>query len=222
MVFSRESYSSSWSLDWSGKRPIQWLYDNCTVDERWCLVHATHSDQDEVALMANSRAIAGLCRKTEANLGDGIFPAVEYHEAGGQFGIGSDSHVSLSVVEELRWLEYGQRLRDQRRNRLYGPQSKNIAGTIFTGALRGGSQALGQRIGKIEAESRADWVVLDGKDPYIATAADESVLNRWIFAGSDRQISDVMVKGKWVIRDGHHALEQAYAEAFADVLNTLL
>lgn len=207
---------------WSGKRPIQWLYDNCAVDERWCLVRATHADPNEVALMANSGAIAGLCLTTEANLGDGIFPAVEYHEGGGQFGIGSDSHVSLSVVEELLWLECGQRLRDQRRNRLYGPQSKKIVDTIFTGALRGGSQALGQRIGKIEAGLRADWVVLDGKDPCTATAAEESVLNRWIFAGSNRQISDVMVKGKWVIRDGHHAQEQASAEAFADVLKTLL
>ncbi|WP_163014189.1 amidohydrolase family protein, partial [Pseudomonas viridiflava] len=106
-------------LGWSGKRPLQWLYDNAQVDERWCLVHATHADADEVTRMAKSRAIAGLCLTTEANLGDGIFPAVDFLAQGGRMGIGSDSHVSLSVVEELRWLEYGQRLRDQRRNRLY-------------------------------------------------------------------------------------------------------
>ena len=106
-------------LAWSGRRPLQWLYENTEVDQRWCLVHATHANPEEVSLMARSRAIAGLCLTTEANLGDGIFPAVDFLAQGGRMGIGSDSHVSLSVVEELRWLEYGQRLQDQRRNRLY-------------------------------------------------------------------------------------------------------
>ncbi|NWE37010.1 amidohydrolase family protein, partial [Pseudomonas gingeri] len=97
-------------LAWSGQRPLQWLYDHVEVDRRWCLVHATHANPEEVTLMAKSRAIAGLCLTTEANLGDGIFPAVDFLAQGGRMGIGSDSHVSLSVVEELRWLEYGQRL----------------------------------------------------------------------------------------------------------------
>ncbi len=95
-------------LSWSGVRPLQWLYENAEVDQRWCLVHATHANPHEVSLMARSRAIAGLCLTTEANLGDGIFPAVDFLAQGGRMGIGSDSHVSLSVVEELRWLEYGQ------------------------------------------------------------------------------------------------------------------
>ncbi len=106
-------------LAWSGLRPLQWLYEHVAVDERWCLVHATHAQPDEVTAMARSGAVAGLCLTTEANLGDGIFPATDYLAQGGRLGIGSDSHVSLSVVEELRWLEYGQRLRDQRRNRLH-------------------------------------------------------------------------------------------------------
>ncbi len=106
-------------LAWSGRRPLQWLYENVAVDQRWCLVHATHADPAEVAAMARSGAVAGLCLSTEANLGDGIFPATDFLAQGGRLGIGSDSHVSLSVVEELRWLEYGQRLRDRKRNRLY-------------------------------------------------------------------------------------------------------
>ncbi|WP_121373881.1 formimidoylglutamate deiminase, partial [Pseudomonas aeruginosa] len=105
-------------LAWSGRRPLQWLYENVAVDQRWCLVHATHADPAEVAAMARSGAVAGLCLSTEANLGDGIFPATDFLAQGGRLGIGSDSHVSLSVVEELRWLEYGQRLRDRKRNRL--------------------------------------------------------------------------------------------------------
>ena len=209
-------------LAWSGKRPLQWLYDNFEVDERWCLVHATHADADEVTRMAKSRAIAGLCLTTEANLGDGIFPAVDFLAQGGRMGIGSDSHVSLSVVEELRWLEYGQRLRDQRRNRLYRSDQPRVGRTLFDAALDGGAQALGQPIGRLEVGNRADWLVLDGNDPYLATATEDGILNRWLFAGGDRQVRDVLVNGKWVVRDGHHADEEESNRAFTQVLKDLL
>ncbi|WP_095092563.1 formimidoylglutamate deiminase [Pseudomonas sp. Irchel 3A5] len=209
-------------LSWSGRRPVQWLYENAPVNERWCLVHATHVEPDEVALMAQSGAVAGLCLTTEANLGDGIFPAVDYIAQGGRWGIGSDSHVSLSVVEELRWLEYGQRLRDQRRNRLYRSDQPMVGRTLFDAALVGGAQALGQPLGRLEVGQRADWLVLDGNDPYIATASDDGILNRWLFAGSDRQIRDVMVNGKWVVREGHHAGQEQSNREFAQVLRELL
>ncbi|MCO5364388.1 formimidoylglutamate deiminase [Pseudomonas alliivorans] len=209
-------------LSWSGRRPLQWLYENTPVDNRWCLVHATHAEPDEVTLMANSGAVAGLCLTTEANLGDGIFPAVDYIAQGGRWGIGSDSHVSLSVVEELRWLEYGQRLRDQRRNRLYRSDQPMVGRTLMDAALAGGAQALGQEIGALAIGKRADWLVLDGKDPYIATATGDAILNRWLFAGGDRQIRDVAVAGRWVIREGRHADEEQSAQAFAQVLSALL
>lgn len=209
-------------LAWSGQRPLQWLYDHVPVDSRWCLVHATHADANEVRQMAASGAVAGLCLTTEANLGDGIFPAVDYLAQGGRWGIGSDSHVSLSVVEELRWLEYGQRLRDQRRNRLYSTCQPGVGRTLLEGALSGGAQALGQPIGALEVGKRADWLVLDGDDPYLATASDDDVLNRWLFAGGDRQIRDVMVNGRWVVREGQHADERESRTAFTAVLRELL
>jgi len=209
-------------LAWSGKRPLQWLYENTEVDQRWCLVHATHANPEEVTLMARSRAIAGLCLTTEANLGDGIFPAVDFLAQGGRMGIGSDSHVSLSVVEELRWLEYGQRLRDQRRNRLYRSDQPMVGRTLFDAALDGGAEALGQPIGRLEVGKRADWLVLDGNDPYLATATEDGILNRWLFAGGDRQVRDVLVNGQWVIRDGHHAAEEDSNRAFTQVLRDLL
>lgn len=209
-------------LNWSGRRPVQWLYENAAVDQRWCLVHATHVEPDEVALMAQSGAVAGLCLTTEANLGDGIFPAVDYIAQSGRWGIGSDSHVSLSVVEELRWLEYGQRLRDQRRNRLYRSDQPMVGRTLFDEALAGGAQALGQPVGRLQVGQRADWLVLDGNDPYIATASGDGILNRWLFAGGDRQIRDVMVGGKWVVQEGHHAGEEQSNREFAQVLRELL
>jgi len=209
-------------LAWSGRRPLQWLYQNVDVDERWCLVHATHAEPDEVAAMARSRAVAGLCLTTEANLGDGIFPAVDYIVQGGRWGIGSDSHVSLSVVEELRWLEYGQRLRDQRRNRLYRADQPMVGRTLYDAALLGGAQAMGQPIGALEVGKRADWLVLDGNDPYLATASGDAILNRWLFAGGDRQVREVMVNGRWVIREGRHADEEQSRQAFGQVLRELL
>jgi formimidoylglutamate deiminase len=185
-------------------------------------VHATHAQADEVSLMARSGAVAGLCPSTEANLGDGIFPAVDFLAQGGRLGIGSDSHVSVNMAEELRWLEYGQRLRDQRRNRLYRSDQPLIGRSLYDAALAGGAQALGQPVGVLAVGKRADWLVLDGDDPYIASASDDALLGRWLFAGSERQIRDVMVGGRWVVRDGQHAGDLESTRTFAGVLRELL
>lgn len=201
-------------LAWSKRRPIQWLYDNVAVDGRWCLIHATHAEADEVTAMARSRAVAGLCPTTEANLGDGLFPAVAFMAEGGVLGIGSDSHVSLSVVEELRWLEYGQRLKHERRNRLYGA-NKHVAGHLYRASLAGGAQALGQKMGAIAVGQRADLVVLDGQHPLLAHVSGDDILGRWLFAGLNRMVKDVMVGGDWVVQDGRHGDEIEAGRAFA-------
>ncbi|HVO04864.1 MAG TPA: formimidoylglutamate deiminase [Candidatus Cybelea sp.] len=207
---------------WSGRRPIELLYDRWNVDERWCLIHATHADGGEIERMAKSGAVVGICPTTEANLGDGIFPAVAYTDAGGRFGIGSDSHVSVTVFEELRWLEYGQRLKHERRNRLHGGGQNNIGGYLYGAALAGGTQALGQRVGRIEAGCRADLVVLDGRHPLLANIKADDILSRWIFAGAIRMVRDVMVAGDWVIQDSRHPDEIEAGRAFAASVRILL
>jgi formimidoylglutamate deiminase len=207
-------------LAWSGQRPVAWLYEHLPVDNRWCLVHATHLDREELEQLARSKAVAGLCPTTEANLGDGIFPGDSYLHHQGRWGIGSDSHVSLNVVEELRWFEYGQRLRDQRRNRLTTPEQPAVADVLYQQALRGGAQACGTAIGKLAVGYRADWLVLDGDDPYLASASDASILNRWLFAGGKEQIRDVFVAGRQVIEQGRHALQQQSSAEFLQVLKT--
>ncbi|MGE4802121.1 formimidoylglutamate deiminase [Yersinia hibernica] len=205
-------------IAWSGQRPVAWLYDHLSVDSRWCLVHATHLDESELVRLAKSQAVAGLCPTTEANLGDGIFPAVDFLNHQGCWGIGSDSHVSLNVVEELRWLEYGQRLRDQRRNRLINEQYPAVANLLYTQALAGGRQACGRNISQLAEGYRADWLVLDGDDPYIAGTESASLLNRWLFAGDKSQIRDVYVAGKAVIVDRYHPMQQQTAQAFLALL----
>jgi len=208
-------------LAWSGSRPVQWLLDHVQVNERWCLIHATHLDLGEINALARNHLVVGLCPTTEANLGDGIFPATEYLGQGGRWGIGSDSHVSLNVVEELRWLEYGQRLRDRHRNRLANPAFPSVGDNLYSAALDGGAQACGVAIGRLAVGYRADWLVLDGEDPYIQSTPDDGLLNRWIFAGGPGQIRDVFVAGEQVISRGHHPLEHASAQAFASVLREL-
>ncbi|WP_411704669.1 formimidoylglutamate deiminase [Edaphovirga cremea] len=209
------------SLAWCGERPVGWLLNHVDVDARWCLVHATHLDDSERDRLAASGAVAGLCPTTEANLGDGIFPTVEYIAQQGRWGIGSDSHVSLNVVEELRWLEYTQRLRDRRRNRMVTAQQPAVGEVLYRQALAGGAQACGAQIGSLHAGYRADWLVLDGNDPYLAAASTDQLLNRWLFAGGPQQIKDVYVAGKAVIVAGQHAQQQDAANDFFQLLKTL-
>lgn len=208
-------------LAWSGRRPVEWLLDEMPVDERWCAIHATHMTMEEAERLARSGAVAGLCPATEANLGDGIFPAVDFLAGGGRFGIGTDSHVATSVAEELRLLEYGQRLRDRRRNRLAAGPGASVGRTIFDAALAGGAQAAGIGSHGVAIGARADLVVLDGANPYIAAASGNQILDRWLFALGGEAVRDVMVAGQWKIRNGRHDREEDIDRAFGRVLNKL-
>jgi formimidoylglutamate deiminase len=208
-------------LAWSGRRPVEWLLDEMPVDRRWCAIHATHMTAAETERLAKSGAVAGLCPATEANLGDGIFPATHFLAADGRFGIGTDSHVATSVAEELRLLEYGQRLRDRRRNRLAAGPGASVGRTIFDASLAGGAQAAGLGTAGIRAGARADLVVLDGANPYIAAASGNRILDRWLFALGGETVRDVMIAGQWKIRNGHHDREEDIDRAFARVLTKL-
>jgi formimidoylglutamate deiminase len=171
-------------IDWCGLRPVEWLLENAAVGPRWCLVHATHVTEEEAGRLAVSGAVAGLCPTTEANLGDGVFPAPAYLEAGGAFGIGSDSHISVSPIEELRWLEYGQRLTARRRNLLArGPEAPSVGARLFEDALAGGAQALGRPIGRLAPGARADLMVVDPERPSLYGRTGGLFLDALVFAG---------------------------------------
>lgn len=189
-------------LAWSGARPVEWLHDHADVDQRWCLVHATHVTGAERQKIVASGAVAGLCPTTEANLGDGLFPIVDYHAEGGAWGVGSDSHISVSPVEELRWLEYGQRLVRRGRNLITAGPGTSTGRTLYDAALAGGARALGQDIGRLQTGYRADIVVLDRDAPTIAGRAGDAALDSWLFAGNANPVRDVMAGGRWVVRDG--------------------
>ena len=204
-------------------RPVEWLLDHADVDPRWCLVHATHMTADETRRLAATGAVAGLCPTTEANLGDGLFPLKAYLDAGGVIGVGSDSQISVSPVEELRWLEYGQRLVTRHRNVVATADTPSSGEVLYSAALRGGARASGLRdTGEREASGRsADFLVLDEASPILAGRGRRNLIDSWIFAGNSCLVRDVMVAGEWVVRSGRHHDEERIATEYRAVVERL-
>ena len=208
-------------VSWSGQRPVAWLLDRFDVDRRWCLVHATHMDADETRRMAQSGCVAGLCPTTEANLGDGLFNALDYIAAGGNWAVGSDSHISISPVEELRWFEYGLRLSTRRRNLLANAGQASTGRALLDAALRGGAQACGRHSGRLAAGYRADFIVLDEQHPRLYGRQGDAILDSWIFSGNDNLVQDVYVGGVKVITGGRHADEERIAANYRKTIDRL-
>ncbi|ALE54325.1 MAG: formimidoylglutamate deiminase [Paraburkholderia graminis] len=210
-------------IETEGARPVQWLLDRFDVDGRWCLVHATHVDANETLALAKSGAVAGLCLTTEANLGDGIFPAHEYLDAQGRIGVGSDSHIGVDWRAELRLLEYGQRLTRRQRNVLASAQTPYVADRLFDAALEGGARATGRATGALQAGHRADWLVLDPDHASIAGHAPNNWLSGVVFCEhGETPIRDVYAGGDKLVENRRHRDEEgAYARyriALAELL----
>ncbi|MCK1358818.1 formimidoylglutamate deiminase [Bradyrhizobium sp. 199] len=209
-------------LAWSDRRPVQWLLEHAPVDQRWCLIHATHTTDEEVAALARTGAVAGLCPITEASLGDGIFPAREFLDAGGAFGIGTDSNVLVGVADELRQLEYGQRLKHRARNVLSSGAGRSTGRTLFDHALAGGAQALAQEAVGLTPGARADIVTLDTAHPSLAGRAGDAAIDGWIFAAGTGAVDCVWAGGHKVVEGGRHRLRQAARERFNATVRRLV
>ena len=207
---------------WSGRRPVEWLLDHAPVDARFCLIHATHMTPEETVSLARSGAIAGLCPVTEASLGDGIFPAREFLDAGGRFGVGTDSNVLIGVADELRQLEYGQRLKRRERNVLSGGPGVSTGRTLFDGALAGGAQALAQPVAGIQVGARADIVTLDTAHPSLAGRRGDAVLDGCIFAARAGAIDCVWAGGNKVVESGRHRLRESARDKFNAAVRKLV
>jgi len=209
-------------LAWSGQRPVQWLLEHAPVGQRWCLIHATHTTSEEVSAFAKTGAVAGLCPITEASLGDGIFSAREFLAAGGAFGVGTDSNVLVGAGDELRQLEYGQRLKHRQRNVLANGAGRSTGRTLFDHALAGGAQALAQPTVGLAPGARADIVTLDTAHPSLAGRSGDAAIDGWIFAAGSGAIDCVWAGGHKVVDGGRHRLRQAARERFSATVRRLV
>lgn len=207
------------SIAFSGQRPVEWLFDHAAVDDNWCLIHATHLTEAERQAIAHSGAVAGLCPVTEANLGDGLFPAGDYLADGGRIAIGTDSNVRIDVAEELRVLEYGQRLTHRARTVLAPEAGGSTGARLFNATLAGGAQALGADAAQITVGAPADMVAL--ADPFGVGPTGEDLLDRWVF-GRDVDVSDVWAAGQHVVQAGRHIARERIAARYGDVLRRVL
>jgi formimidoylglutamate deiminase len=203
-----------------GRRPVRWLLENFPVGANWCFVHATHMDDDETAMLARSGAVVALCPSTEANLGDGLFPLHDYLTHGGHIAIGSDSHISINPFEELRWLEYGQRLASHSRN-VVSLRDSHVGSELFARALEGGARAAGQSTVGIAEGAPADLVALFDDDPMLAGHSDASRLDALVFSGYPLPVERVMADGRWVVIDARHVDRERTRAEFVATLKSL-
>lgn len=206
---------------WLGARPVEWLLANAPVGPGWCAIHATHMTRAETAALARTGAVAGLCPITEANLGDGPFNGPGWLAAGGAFGIGSDSNVRISLVEELRMLEYSQRLRDLQRN-VWLRGAGSVGAALYLGAAQGGAQALGRDAGAIAPGCLADLVAIDSTHPALCALPEDRLLDGLVFAAPDTVVRDLWSAGRHRVRAGRHvardAIVAAYRRAVAQIM----
>jgi formimidoylglutamate deiminase len=203
-----------------GARPVRWLLDHAGVNEKWCLIHATHLDEGETQDLARSDAVAGLCPITEANLGDGIFNGRGYIRAGGRFGVGTDSNVSIGVASELRQLEYAQRLREWARNVLDfagGSCGRSMLEAIWLG----GAQALRRNSGRLAPGAAADILTLRADHPTLAGKVDDQILDAWIFSVGNPLVDCVWSDGLKVVAGGRHVFRDEIAERFTKTMRAL-
>ncbi|WP_310566808.1 formimidoylglutamate deiminase [Hydrogenophaga sp.] len=214
-------------LAWSGQRPVQWLLEHAPVDARWCLVHATHMSETEYRDAARSGAVAGLCPTTEANLGDGLFDLPRWRQHGGAWGLGSDSHASVDAAEELRLLEYGQRLWRRERNVLATPEQPQVATAQLLQAVAGGAQAAG-RLGQggaagLAVGQGADFVVLDAQHVALAGLGAPDMLSSHVFASHRAQaLHSVWTQGHPRTDVGQHPLRASAAQAFVAARQSII
>ncbi|MGB7300067.1 MAG: formimidoylglutamate deiminase [Burkholderiaceae bacterium] len=204
----------------TGLPPVHWLLETVDVNQHWCLVHATHMTPTETSALAASGAVAGLCPITEANLGDGIFPGNFFRQAGGLFGVGSDSNIRISLIEELRSLEYSQRLNDKARAVLCDEKSSN-GRYLWESCAHGGARAIGRANGEIAVGKLADLVALDADAISLTGLKADQLLDSAIFTGDNNLITDVWAAGRHLVKNGCHVRHQEISDHYRTTMKRL-
>ena len=203
-----------------GQRPVEWLLDNAHVTDQWCLIHCTQMEAHETTALALTGAVAGLCPITESSLGDGIFDGVRWLDTQGKIAIGSDSNIRISLSEELRTLDYSQRLRDGSRAALATPEH-STGRRLFNAVCTGGARAAGRNAGHIAKGYLADLLALDDGHIDLAGQSGDKLLDCWIFAGDDRMVTDVWSAGRHLVKEGRHIARDQITAAYGEAMKPL-
>jgi formimidoylglutamate deiminase len=207
-----------------GLRPVEWALENMDLDSRWCLIHCTQMTPDETSRLARTRAVAGLCPSTESSLGDGIFDGNRWMDHGGAIGIGSDSNIRISLAEELRTLDYSQRLRDGTRAAL-ATAEQSTGKRLYEAALKGGAQAAARKSGALVTGNLADLLTLDDRSIHFEGRSGDTILDSWIFAGDDSLVTNVWAAGRRMVQEGHHVdrdrITAAYRATLVDLRDAI-
>ena len=201
-------------------RPVEWLLENHEVKENWCLIHCTQMIPHETTALARTGAVAGLCPITESSLGDGIFDGMNFYNAGGKFGFGSDSNIRISLSEELRTLEYSQRLRDKGRA-MFANSEASTGRVLFDSATSGGAQAIGRDAGSLAVGRFADVMALDANASSLLGTENDQILDAWIFAADDRLVTDVWSAGRHLVKEGRHIRRDVITASYYDTILSL-
>lgn len=182
-------------LEHTDMRPVELLFHHFDVKDNWCLIHATHLDENEIKLIAESKAIAGICPMTEANLGDGVFPLASFLERQGIIAIGSDSHILINPFQEIQMLEYSQRLQNQQRVIASNKESPHVGTLLFNASVFGGAQSCGLNVAGIKVGQTANWISLDAQHPLLTSLVGSKCLDTVIFA-NNQMTAETYAKGQ--------------------------
>ncbi|MEP2025955.1 MAG: formimidoylglutamate deiminase [Reichenbachiella sp.] len=209
-------------LDFYKQRPVEWLLDNYDVNGNFHLVHATHLVDSEVMGIAQSGAHVVLCPSTEGNLGDGIFPLQSFQQKGGKWSIGTDSHIGLNPLEELRILDYGQRLTTHRRNQFISDTNGDTGAFGIDMVIKSGRKAMGNKSENYFTIGQPfDAVILDASSPLIGTSRPEHILSTLVYSGDRTNFNGTVVDGDWKVKDGQHHLKDEIVSNFKKSLGEL-
>ena len=203
-----------------GKRPVEFVLDTMELNARRCFIHCTQMLPHETEGLARSGAVAGLCPITESSLGDGIFDGVRWFENGGSIAIGSDSNIRISLSEELRTLDYSQRLRDHSRAALATPD-KSTGRRLFDAINAGGAAASARNNGALAVGRLADMMALNGEAVNLIGRHGDTILDCYMFAGDDRMVGDVWSAGRHMVKGGRHIKREAIVSAYARTMREL-
>ncbi|WP_420558724.1 formimidoylglutamate deiminase [Roseovarius sp.] len=200
-----------------GARPVEWLLDNADVTADWCLIHCTQMTDAETRALAGTGAVAGLCPITESSLGDGIFNGITYRDAGGRFGVGSDSNIHIALWEELATLDYSQRLRDRSRAAM-ATADHSTGRVLFDAATQAGAQAAGRASGQIAEGRLADLIAVSTENEFLCNRSGDTALDSLIFTGRGRScVTDVWSAGRHMVQNGRHVARDRITNAFLAV-----